>query len=287
MVLELPASGTVCLYTRDETHLVADVNGYFSKDSDFEPMAPRRLVDTRAAVNPAIKVPAGSTLQVQVTARYGIPDDAAAVSLNVTSVDSSASGFLTMFPCGTTRPTASTLNYVSGQTIANAALAKAGSGGNVCIYTQAAAHLLVDVNGWFPADTDFRTMSPERLLDTRSGLGHSPAGLVPAGQVVEVQVIEVGSSNIPDDAGAVVLNVTAVEAQQAGWVTVYPCGEARPTASNLNYKAAAPSPTRSSRRWGPAGRCVSTRRVDASPGRRQRMVPSHLSGLTRRGEPFG
>ena len=237
VVLELPASGTVCLYTQDETHLIADVNGYFSKDSDFEPMAPRRLVDTRAAVNPPIKVPAGSTLQVQVTARYGIPDDAAAVSLNVTSVDSSSSGFLTMFPCGTTRPTASTLNYVSGQAIANAALAKAGSGGNVCIYTQDATHLLVDVTGWFPADTDFRTLSPERLLDTRSGLGHSPAGLVPAGQVVEVQVIEAGSSNIPDDAGAVVLNVTAVEAQQAGWVTVYPCGEARPTASSLNYKA--------------------------------------------------
>jgi len=237
VVLELPASGTVCLYTQDETHLIADVNGYFSKDSDFEPMAPRRLVDTRAAVNPPIKVPAGSTLQVQVTARYGIPDDAAAVSLNVTSVDSSSSGFLTMFPCGTTRPTASTLNYVSGQAIANAALAKAGSGGNVCIYTQDATHLLVDVTGWFPADTDFRTLSPERLLDTRSGLGHSPAGLVPAGQVVEVQVVEVGSSNIPDDAGAVVLNVTAVQAQQAGWVTVYPCGEARPTASSLNYKA--------------------------------------------------
>ena len=236
VVLELPESGKVCLYTSDETHLVADVNGYFSKDSDFEPMPPRRLVDTRSAVSPPIKVPANSTLQVQVTARYGIPDDAAAVSLNVTSVDSSSSGFLTMFPCGTPRPTASTLNYVSGQAIANAALAKAGSGGNVCIYTQDATHLLVDVTGWFPADTDFRTLSPERLLDTRSGLGHSPAGLVPAGQVVEVQVIKAGSSNIPDDAGAVVLNVTAVEAQSTGWVTVYPCGEAKPTASSLNYK---------------------------------------------------
>ena len=41
VVLQLPASGTVCLYTSDETHLVADVNGYFSKDSDFVPMAPR------------------------------------------------------------------------------------------------------------------------------------------------------------------------------------------------------------------------------------------------------
>ena len=171
-----------------------------------------------------------------MAARFGIPDDAKAVSLNVTATDPSAGGFLTMFPCGTTRPTAgSTLNYLSGQTIPNAALAKVGSGGNVCIFTQKATHVVVDVTGWFPADTDFRTLSPERLLDTRSGLGHSPAGLVPAGQVVELKVIEAGSSNIPADAGAVVLNVTATEAQGAGFVTVFPCGEARPTASSLNY----------------------------------------------------
>ena len=235
-VIQLPASGKVCLYTDDQTHLIADVNGYFSKDSDFEPMAPRRLVDTRSAVSPALKVPAGSTLQVQVTARVGIPEDAAAVSLNVTAVGASANGFVTVFPCGTTRPTASSLNYVSGQTVPNAVLAKAGSGGTVCIFTEAAAHILVDVSGWFPAGTDFRSFAPERLLDTRSGLGHSPAGRFPPSQVVELEVIGVGSSNIPAEAGAVVLNVTAANAQASGFVTVYPCGEALPTASNVNYK---------------------------------------------------
>ena len=237
VVLELPASGTVCLFTSDETQLVADVDGYFSKDSDFVPMAPRRLVDTRTAVSPAIKVPAGSTLTVQVASRFGIPDDAKAASLNVTAVDPASSGFLTTYPCGTARPTASSLNYLAGQTIPNAALAKLSTNGTVCIYTQRAAHIVVDVSGWFPATTDFRTLAPERLLDTRSGLGHSPAGLVPAGQVVELKVTETGSSNIPADAGAVVLNVTATQAQQAGFVTVYPCGEARPTASSLNYTA--------------------------------------------------
>ena len=237
VVIGLPENGKVCLFTSDETHLVADVDGYFSKDSDFVPMAPRRLVDTRTAVSPAIKVPAGSTLTVQVASRFGIPDDAKAASLNVTVVDPDASGFLTTYPCGTTRPTASSLNYLSGQTIPNAALAKLSTSGTVCIFTQRAAHIVVDVSGWFPATTDFRTLSPERLLDTRSGVGHPPAGLVPAGQVVELKVTGVGSSNIPADAGAVVLNVTATQAQQAGFVTVFPCGEARPTAASLNYPA--------------------------------------------------
>ena len=147
----------------------------------------------------------------------------------------SSSGYITTFPCGTPKPTASTLNFVTGQTIANAVLAKVGSGGNVCIYTTADTHLLVDVSGWFPADTDFRSLSPERLLDSRSGKGHTPAGIVPAGSVIELKVTQTGTSNIPADAGAVVLNVTVTGAQATGYVTVYPCGEARPTASNVNY----------------------------------------------------
>ena len=94
---------------------------------------------------------------------------------------------------------------------------------------------MVDVAGWFPADTDFHSLTPERLLDTRSGIGHSPAGIVPANTAVELKVTQTGASNIPADAGAVVLNVTATGTQATGYVTVYPCGEARPTASNLNY----------------------------------------------------
>ena len=125
---------------------------------------------------------------------------------------------------------------MAGQTISNAVLAKTGSGGQcVHLHECRSIHVLVDVAGWFPADTDFRSLTPERLLDSRSGIGHPPAGIVPAGSVVELKVTQVGGSNIPADAGAVVLNVTATGPQSSGFVTVYPCGEERPTASNLNY----------------------------------------------------
>ena len=283
VVLALPASGKVCLYTSAETHLVADVDGYFSKDSDFEPMSPRRLVDTRSAVNPAIKVPAGSTLQVQTTARYGIPDDAAAVSLNVTAVDPSGSGYLTTFPCGTTRPTASTLNYVKGQVIPNAVLSKTGSGGNVCIYTLAAVHLVVDVNGWFPSGTDFRSMSPERLLDTRSGLGHSPAGLLTDGQVVELQVIDVGSSNIPDErgcSGAQRDRHPGTEVRLRHGVPV------RRGAAHCQQSQLPQGRHHRQRRHleGGGGRqgVLVHAELDASRRRRQRLVPSHLRAASAR-----
>jgi hypothetical protein len=40
---------------------------------------------------------------------------------------------------------------------------------------------------------------------------------------------------VPDQATAVVLNVTVTQPQQAGYLTVYPVGEGKPNASNLNF----------------------------------------------------
>ena len=39
------------------------------------------------------------------------------------------------------------------------------------------------------------------------------------------------------DAAAVVLNVTVTAPEGSGFITVYPCGEPLPTASNLNFVA--------------------------------------------------
>jgi len=54
-----------------------------------------------------------------------------------------------VFPCGSTPPTASNLNYVLGSTVPNGVIAKIGAGGKVCLYANSAAHLIVDVSGYF------------------------------------------------------------------------------------------------------------------------------------------
>ncbi len=46
-----------------------------------------------------------------------------------------------------------------------------------------------------------------------------------------------GRGGVPVGAGAAVLNVTVVDAGAAGFVTVFPCGQAVPNASNLNVAA--------------------------------------------------
>jgi hypothetical protein len=56
-----------------------------------------------------------------------------------------------------------------------------------------------------------------------------------AGEIVQFHIA--GQGGVPaSGVGAVALNVTAVDAQGWGYVTVYPCGP-MPVASNVNYVA--------------------------------------------------
>ena len=71
--------------------------------------------------------------------------------MTVTAVTPAGGGHLTVWPCGSPRPTASNVNYVAGRTMAAAAVVKLGDGGRLCVYSHAAAHLVVDVNGAYQA----------------------------------------------------------------------------------------------------------------------------------------
>lgn len=79
----------------------------------------------------------------------------------------------------------------------------------------------------------YTPVSPQRILDTRIGLG-APKVLVKGGGVVHLQVTSRGG--VPDyGVSAVVLNVTVTGTTGPGFLTVYPTGVARPNASSLNY----------------------------------------------------
>ena len=112
---------------------------------------------------------AGVTTVLAVAGRGGVPSDAKAVTLNVTSTGSLAAGFVTVFPCGASRPNTSNLNFAAGATVANAVTTSVGDGGAVCIYNSAPTHVIVDVGGYFARSAPFGAVDPARLLDTRGG----------------------------------------------------------------------------------------------------------------------
>lgn len=78
-------------------------------------------------------------------------------------------------------------------------------------------------------ESDVVPVGPTRVLDTRD----DPPGRLSAGQVVEVDV----SAEVPDGATAAAVYVTAAGPGDRGFLTVYDCDAARPTASSVNYAA--------------------------------------------------
>jgi hypothetical protein len=57
-------------------------------------------------------VPIGQedTISQQVTGQHGVPEDAAAVAINITAIGPTHGSFLTFFPNGAERPLAATVN---------------------------------------------------------------------------------------------------------------------------------------------------------------------------------
>jgi len=81
-----------------------------------------------------------------------VPYGAKAVSVNVTVVGPSASGWLTLFPTTTSIvPPTSTLNYQAGKTRANNAIVAVGSYGSMYVNNGGSqpVHFIIDVNGYF------------------------------------------------------------------------------------------------------------------------------------------
>ncbi|PZG01657.1 hypothetical protein C1I99_06255 [Micromonospora deserti] len=79
-------------------------------------------------------------------------------------------------------------------------------------------------------------LAPQRLMDTRSGLGRPVPGPIGAGAAVELQVA--GRGGVPaDGVGSVVLNVTVTGPTASSFLTLYPYGESTPTASSINFPA--------------------------------------------------
>ena len=76
---------------------------------------------------------------------------AGAAILNVTVTAPTAPGYITAFPASISNPPlASNLNFIRGQTIANLAVVRLGSGGVMLNNgSPGKTHLIVDVSGYF------------------------------------------------------------------------------------------------------------------------------------------
>jgi len=200
----------------------------------FQSLSPTRLLDTRVTDG---KIGPAQTRTLQVTGVGGVPSTGvSAVVLNVTVTETTSGGYLTVSPTGTTRPTVSNLNWSNGDTIPNAVTVKVGTNGMVDLYQSGpgAAQVIVDVAGYYVDGAvveagGFTALAPSRILDSRV-----VGGKFVSGEARELQILGMGGVPV-SDVSAVVLNVTVTETTSGGYLTVYPSGTPKPTASNLNW----------------------------------------------------
>lgn len=206
--------------------------------SDFTPLPPSRILDTRVGIG-GLSGPIGtSPVDVRVTGVGGVPSTGvAAVVMNVTVTQGTASSNLVVYPTGQPRPSSSNLNFSPNEDVANLVVAKVGTNGMVTIANYGGTvHVIFDVAGWYaPSPACFVPLAPARILDTRTGTGgiSSPVG---PGQTVNVAVVGVGG--VPTTGvGAVVMNVTVTQGTASSNLVVYPKGQPQPSSSNLNFVA--------------------------------------------------
>jgi hypothetical protein len=223
--------------------------------SDYTPYGPVRILDSRSGNGaPEHAVAADGVVKLQVTgagtADDPIPDGITAVVMNVTVVSPTQNGLLAVYPdensdgSAESLPGTSNLNFAASQTVPNLVTVPVGPNGVVDLYNHSAGstQLLADVVGYYrqQAASQYVSVTPWRILDTRSGTGVSGSvkGRIPAGGDVTINVSQVGALTDPNDVPtvtAVAINITAIAGTAEGVITAYPTGEPLPIASNVNY----------------------------------------------------
>ena len=221
--------------------LIADDSGYYSLTGTqgYEPAeGETRLLDTRVGTGaPKAAVPNGGTVKLLTAlgdTYLAGPGDMTAVDVNITVVDPTATGYITAYADGTSRPGTSTVNYVKGQTVANNAIVPVAADGSIDLTNVMTAagsvELVVDVAGYFEAGGlyDYVPMNPTRVFDSRlDGQGQIENG-------IEYE-LDLGdwAQNLGDP--DLQFNVTVTDAKSSGYLTLYSVGASLPDTSNVNW----------------------------------------------------
>lgn len=238
--------------------IVVDISGYYlsgtaADPGAFQTLPPARVLDTRIGLG-ASKAPvkAAGTLTLTVGGHGLVPSTGAiAVVLTLTATHASATGYVTAYASGSTRPTASNLNFFAGATVPNMVTTAVSSSGKVSLYNGSShsVDLIADVAGYYLAGTPilggaFVPITPTRYLDTRSKTGVRSGPLF-GGNTASVQVLYTGGTGsghiggVPlDNVSAVATNITATGEQAGGYITASPLYIARDGVSTLNYAKA-------------------------------------------------
>jgi hypothetical protein len=146
-------TGEVCFFVSAAMHLVVDLSGWYGAggSTDLHAVAPFRAADTRAAHGWTGRFSRHVGRIISLAGLGGLPASPAvrAVAGQITAVDATGAGYLTVHPCQRTAPDLSMLRYPVGRNVAVLVTGATDTSGRWCLVTNASTHLVIDVTGWF------------------------------------------------------------------------------------------------------------------------------------------
>ncbi len=151
VIVPVGGTGGVSILNRfGNVNVTVDVDGYFTDATAtgkfFVPTYPIRIKDTRSTGQ---RLGQSSTLTLPVSGRFFVPSTATSIIANVTVTNTSTPSYLTVFPCGA-QPATSDVNWSTGQTVPNLALATLSGAGSTCIFNRfGTVDVVVDLVGYF------------------------------------------------------------------------------------------------------------------------------------------
>ncbi|MEM7609879.1 MAG: hypothetical protein AAF411_31415, partial [Myxococcota bacterium] len=239
-------------YSRANVHLIADLAATLHAEGDgLVAQDPTRVYDSRRA---GVPLSPGVPREIPVS----VPAGTSAVVATITVVPRGGQGFVSAFPCGGATGS-SLLNFQNANVVSNATVVPVRED-RFCVQASSRADVIVDLNGTLRPDgaLSYQPLSPTRVMDTRDEHARLYRGRLAAGQVVEIPLGAL--PGMPDAAWTVAANVAALNSDEFGFLTLFPCGGEVPNASNVNYAPGEVSSALTVASLGPSARlCVFSR----------------------------
>jgi alpha-tubulin suppressor-like RCC1 family protein len=238
--------------------VVIDVQGYFvaGGGSRYVPLpGPCRVVDTRSGTGALVDGATrywhvggtGPSFSGQGGRSNGcaVPAGVRAAEVSVSVIGPVGAGFIRVAPNDGTKAATAFVNYAAGSSVTNTGtVTLSGSGADVAVENLGGtAHVAVDVLGYFTDDLSgalYRTVTPCRAVDTRSGGGPSGPGAVRLLQIGGGRGEFTGQGGtavgcaVPQQSRAVEISVTAAGPVGTGFSQLGPAGSSQ-VATMVNY----------------------------------------------------
>ena len=142
--------------TGKTTDVVVDVTGYYlqgTAGSKFYPLTPGRVLDTRNGTGLTGKFSANTARTLMIEGHVGVPAAAIGITGNLSVVNQSKGGYVTMTKTATSSPTTATLNFPVGDVRGNGVTGPLSNAGGVGLVYKAQAgattDLILDISGYF------------------------------------------------------------------------------------------------------------------------------------------